>query len=444
MVATSPSPAPAESPSDRLARLRIPRDEELRPRRSRGRRLIKLAIWLVLLLIVAGVGGVLAIKNDWVAGADKWLQVPEVIQPRVEVREATVTVEKGRSADATVKATGYLKSRRQAKIGARAPGRIEVVNVEEGSLVKQNEVLAVLEHADLEASLAATRATHARALAEQKEQDVLIQQTKRDFDRAEALRESRGFSDAEYDTAKFAYEGAVARRASLDAAAALAAARVAEAEQMKENMFIRAPFAGTVISKDAEVGESIMPGGMGEASGRGSVVTVADLAHLEVDCDVKEDLIYRVQPGQSAEVAVDAVPDRRYQGRVRKIIPMGDRARATIKVMVEVVDADEKLFPEMGANVYFLPPTAGPAAEVSQEPRVFCNSDAIRKDKKGTYVLAVNEEERLVRIDVKVGAENDGRTEIEKNDDGSPGLSESDRVVIAPKSARPGQLVNFE
>jgi hypothetical protein len=122
---------------------------------------------------------------------------------------------------------------------------------------------------------------------------------------------------------------------------------------------------------------------------------------------------------------------------------MGDRARATIKVMVEVVDADEKLFPEMGANVYFLPPTDG-AAVVSQEPRVFCDSDAIRKDAKGSYVLAVNEEERLVRIDVEPGAERDGRTEIDKNADGKPGLSERDRVVIAPKTAREGQLVNFE
>lgn len=90
-------------------------------------------------------------------------------------------------------------------------------------------------------------------------------------------------------------------------------------------MFIKAPFNGTVISKDAEVGESILPGGMGEASGRGSAVTVADLEHLEVECDVKEDYISRVTPGQTAEVAVDAVPKFRYQGRVRKIIPMGDR-----------------------------------------------------------------------------------------------------------------------
>ena len=73
-----------------------------------------------------------------------------------------------------------------------------------------------------------------------------------------------------------------------------------------------------MISKDAEVGESILPGGMGEASGRGSAVTVADLDHLEVECNIKEDYIGRVVPGHAAEVAVDAVPNVRYQGRVRK------------------------------------------------------------------------------------------------------------------------------
>ncbi|HVJ85008.1 MAG TPA: efflux RND transporter periplasmic adaptor subunit, partial [Caulifigura sp.] len=146
-----------------------------------------------------------------------------------------------------------------------------------------------------------------------------------------------------------------AKRDTLDAAVALAEAKVQETEQFKENMIVRAPFDGTVISKDAEVGESILPGGMGEASGRGSVVTIADLERLEVDCDVKEDYIGRVLSGSPAEVAVDAVPNRRYSAKVRKVIPMGDRARATIKVKVAITDADERLFPNMSAKVYFLP-----------------------------------------------------------------------------------------
>src|SRR5205823_5146518 len=97
-----------------------------------------------------------------------------------EVRLATVTVETGRSAEALVVATGYLESRRQAKIGARAPGRIQLLNVEEGSRVEAGQVLAVLEHADLEASLAAVTASLARAKAALAEQEIQIVQSQRE------------------------------------------------------------------------------------------------------------------------------------------------------------------------------------------------------------------------------------------------------------------------
>src|SRR5262249_33078043 len=161
------------------------------------------------------------------------------------------------------------------------------------------EVLAVLEHADLEASLAAVEATLARARAALEEQEIVIEQTQREYERQQRLWKAKLAAESNYDDAKFKYHGAVARRASPIAEIDLADARRREAYQMKENMFIRAPFDGTVISKDAEVGESILPGGMGEASGRGSAVTVADLDHLEVECDVNEDKIGRISPGQT-------------------------------------------------------------------------------------------------------------------------------------------------
>ncbi|MEY3226796.1 MAG: Macrolide export protein MacA, partial [Planctomycetota bacterium] len=193
------------------------------------------------------------------------------------------------------------------------------------------------------------------------------------------------------------------------------------------------PFAGTVISKDAELGESIMPGGMGEASGRGSVVTIADLEHLEVDCDVKEDFISRVQQGQSAEVAVDAVPGRRYRGRVRKVIPMGDRARATVKVRVALEDADEKLFPEMSSTVYFLPGDVavggGVVAGGVQESdevggrRIFCPNDALQTTGGEVWVWVVGAEDRLKRVVVQLGEKKEGRTEIVN------GLAGGERLV---------------
>ena len=422
--------------ADPLSRLRISRPAE--PQRGR------LGLWawraaLLLFLLAIGAGGFLW----WTQGAsvpEDWFQVPDAIRPRPEVRVASVTVESGRSADALVVATGYLESRRQAKIGARAPGRIEAVNVEEGSQVTRDQVLAVLEHADLTASLEATRATLARTKAELAEQDVEIARTATELARIEKLFERKSIAESEFDTARFAHQAAMARRDSLKAAIDLASARVRESEQLKENMFIRAPFDGTVISKDAEVGESILPGGLGDASGRGSVVTIADLVHLEVDCDVKEDYIARVEIGQAAEVAVDAVPDHRYQGRVRKVIPMGDRARATIKVKVEILDVDERLFPDMSSTVYFLP--AGPSdaaaaqAKPASEKRVFARSAAVVKDESGPFVWVVDDKDRLSKVAVVTAAAQDGRTEI------TQGLAGGERVVIdPPPDLRPEQLV---
>jgi RND family efflux transporter MFP subunit len=293
----------------------------------------------------------------------------------------------------------------------------------------------VLEHADLDASLAAAEASLARAEAAIAEHEVTILSAQRDSERGERLWQSKSIAESEYDAARFRYQEAIARRSSLAAEKALAQARVREAQQMKENMFIRAPFDGTVISKDAEVGESILPGGMGEASGRGSAVTVADLNHLDVDCDVKEDYISRVSIDQLTEVSVDAVPDFRYQGRVRKIIPMGDRARATIKVKVEIINADERLFPEMSATVYFLP-TAATAAK-GDEKRIFCETAAIVTEAEDSFVWVVDAQNRVRRQPVQTGTARDGRTEILE------GLSGDERVIVPTPEVRAEQLVHI-
>ncbi len=424
------------SPSDALSSLRIDRSLKTRKAARSGGWLRWLAIGLVLSLIAVG-GTAWAMRTGWFeAGA--WqdsLSLPDAIRSRPDLQIIRPSIQKGRSADATVVATGYLESRRQAKIGARAVGRVEELHVEEGSQVRKDEVLAVLEHADLDASLAATRASVSRAEAATEEQRVVIEQSRRDFQRADRLLASRSISQDEYDQAKFTLDSSLARLKSLQAEVELAKARLREAEQLKENMFIRAPFDGTVISKDAEVGESIMPGGMGEASGRGSAVTIADLANLEVDCDVKEDFIARVSEGQATEVAVDAVPNKRYRGRVRKIIPMGDRARATIKVKVAITDNDGRLFPEMSSTVYFLPDANESASQDDQRSRMFCPEDCLVRDEQSSFVWIVDDENHVQRAAVTLGDIKDGRAEV------LSGLEGNERIVLKPPELRQNQAV---
>ena len=416
---------------DALTRLRIPRGEGV-PRRSFFGRVIRFLFVMVVVVVLAAAGTFLAQARGWLPNMDRIL---EAVRPKLEVRVSIVSVETGRSADATVVATGYLKSRQQARIGARATGRIEQINVEEGSRVKAHDVLAVLEHADLDASLAAVKAIAGRSRSELLEQDVEIRRTQKVLDRAQKSFAAKTIAAAEFEAAEFEHAAAVARKASLEAALQLAEARIEEAEQLLENMFVRAPFAGTVISKDAEQGESIMPGGMGEASGRGSVFTIADLDHLEVKFGNKEDFISRVTAGQQSEVAVDAVPDRRYKGTVRKIIPMGDRARATVKVLVEILDADERLFPDMSSTVYFLS-SATEEQHQNETPRIFCPNDALHTAGAERFVWVVSGDDRLRKVIVEVGEEKEDRSEI------LSGLSGGEKVVVSlPKEFKEGMLV---
>ncbi len=419
---------------DALASLRIQRPDPNERRRS-GRKW-KWVIGLILLVVGGYFGYQYGVQNGWIrgnaAGGTTWM--PDIMQNRVEVRLASVTVQKGRSADAVVVATGYLESRRQAGIGAQASGRIDQVFFEEGDQVKKGEVLAELDHKDLDASLAASRASVVRSKAALAEQEIMIRQATIDKERAEKLWKAQSFSDSENDLAKFTLLSAIARKDSLQAEVALAEAQQQQAEQLRENMFIRAPFDGTVISKDAEVGESILPGGMGGGSGRGSVATIADLEHLEIECDVQEDFISRVKEKQEADIAIDAVPLKKYHGTVRKIIPMGDRARATIKVKVEINDADDLLFPEMSGTVYFLPTQQELA--IDDQPRIFCPTSAVDRDGDGNqFVWVVDAEKRATRISVTASDDRDGQTEI------IDGLTGKERVIVNPTDLQEGTPV---
>lgn len=390
-------------------------------------------------LLVLGLVYFLGRQSGLLDRLANFAKLPALMYTPLELEVVEVVVESGRAADAVVVATGYLESRRQAKIGARIPGRIEVIHVEEGSKVTQDQVLASLEHADLDAALSAARANLAITNAQLVEHQISVANLEREFKRAGKLWQSKSLTDAEYDKAKYQFESAVAKNDSLQANIELSEARVQEAEQLRANVFVRAPFDGTVISKDAEVGESILPGGMGEASGRGSVVTIADLNHLEVDSDVKEDYISRIHEGQLATVAVDAVPDRTYQGRVRKIIPMGDRARATIKVKIEVLDADSRLFPDMSGTVRFLGEAEPEQADRRKLRRIFCPRSAIQNDAASSdlpFVWIVNSAQRTHRVSISTGTSRDQLIEV------TTGLAGGEKIIVEPpQGLKENQLI---
>ncbi|MBX3414533.1 MAG: efflux RND transporter periplasmic adaptor subunit [Pirellulales bacterium] len=372
-----------------LSALRIDRS---RKSSSRG---TWLAFVLVVLALAAAGGGV------------AWWMLGDSFERRIVVKTDTVRVMTLGQASRVLTATGYLESRKQAAVGAKAPGRIAKMLVEEGDTVEAGDLLAELEHSDLDATLASRKVEVTQREAELNEAHNMLVLADRNFAREKQNFTRKAGTQAALDNAEAEFNTATARVAAMAAALESAKARVREAEESIQNMRVYAPFAGTIISKEAELGETIMPGGMGLASGRGSVATLADLSHLEVDTDVKEDYLGSLRRGQPAEIAVDAVPDRRYRGRLREIIPMGDRTRGIVKVKVEVIDPNDRLFPELSATVHFLPfEDRAAAGEPARAP--FVPENAIVQDTGKSYVWRVIDG-RAKRVAVEVeGPARDG------------------------------------
>src|SRR5207248_7554817 len=181
-------------------------------------------------------------------------------------------------------------------------------------------------------------------------------------------------------------ELAVSRAAQAEARVNAAAARKKAAEAgltlaraNNENTIIRAPFTGTVLRKDAEVGEVVAPS-VGGGLTRGAVVTMADLSTLEVEVDVNEAYIARIQGGQQTRITLDAYPDTSFRGTVRQVVPTADRQRATVQVKVAILDHDSRILPEMGSKVEFLAASRPTAESVTERPRIIVPAEAVRSD----------------------------------------------------------------
>jgi len=265
--------------------------------------------------------------------------------PEIETVTATVSRDVQPSAGTPIlTASGYVVARRQAVVSAKIQGRLEELRVEEGSEVKKGEILARLESFDYEAAVERARAAVQRAEADLAEQERLLRV-------AEKLAAEQILAEDEREAAESRVRIAEAQLAQQEADLAFVEAQL-------QNTIIRAPFAGVVVKKMAEVGESVapIPPGVNISTSSGAIVALADLATLEVEADVAEANVAKVRSGQPAEVTVEAIPDRRYEAVLRQVIPTADRTKATVMVKVTILDKDEDLKPEMSAKVTFLEP----------------------------------------------------------------------------------------
>ena len=375
-----------------LSSLRIERSDDPPPGRA-GRGGMLLAAVLGLLLV---------------GGAAWWL----LVRPgsAIEVHVATVAASGGGSASsAGITANGYVVARTRASVSAKILGRLSSLRVHEGSFLRQNDVIATIDDADVQAQVAAARAAEAQVV-------VQITQAKRDLHRAQQLRNDKLNSEAELEDAQ-------TRVDALNAQLASAKAQTQVAEAALENTRVRAPFDGTVLRKDAEVGEIVAPSSAGGGLTRTAIVTMADLSTLEVEVDVNEAYIAQIQGGQPARITLDAYPDTSFSGKVRQVVPTADRQKATVQVKVAILDHDSRILPEMGAKVLFENPGHG---ELHVAPRrVFVPAAALVQDGGAARVWVV-EGGRVTSKPVDLGPPREDQVEIRS------GLDGGESVVLNP------------
>jgi RND family efflux transporter MFP subunit len=359
-------------------------------------------------------------------------------EPVVQV--ATVSKPDSGGPQTALNASGYITPRRRATIAAKITGRVTAVFFDEGTRVKEGQMLATLDDADYKRALDSTKADRDSAEAAIADLEVQLRNAEIELKRAQQLHDA-GIGTQE------ALDNAATTAASLGAKITLAKqqvaaseARIAEAQQAVDNCSIHAPFAGIVVSKDAQVGEMVSPNSAGGGFTRTGIATIVDMNSNEIEVDVNESYIARVKEGQAVRATLDAFPDAPYGAKVRTVIPTADRQKATVKVRISFLKLDDKILPDMGVKVAFLEPPKPPAkqgAEKAPETVAYIPKSAVRSDSNASFVYLIKDgtvERRAVTLGTDKG------TDVSV----MGGLAPGDSIVVkGPENLRDGEKVEI-
>jgi HlyD family secretion protein len=374
-----------------LSQLRIDRGPASQPRPRGGA--VK---WVV--------GGLLLIGLGWLGIS---LFGGGLFDRRVPVELGRVQKVGGAAALSGTAANGYVVARRQAALSTDIEGRLVELKVEEGDRVRSGDLIARLDTRQLEAALERTKGDLASAAA-------TAQWAQLDFERKDKLLPQGDISVSEVDLARVARDEAEARARALEAAQA-------EIEVLLSKSSVFAPFDGVITAKNAEIGEVVSSISSGVNS-RGSVATLVDFATLEVQVELAQTSLKAAREGAPVQIFLDAYPDQGYAGRVRQVWPTADRQKATVELRAEFLERDERILPEMGVRVVFVPESQAP-----QEPAVMVPERALTGEPPAVFVF---DGTRVVRQPVTLGAKSAaGKREV------TQGLVGGEMVVLDPPPA---------
>ena len=393
------------SPADLLKELRIDRSAPPPP----SRRGLWTGLAIVAVVMALGIAGWLLLGRD----------------KGIPVHTATVVAIGSGSASASVlDATGYVVARRMATVSSKITGKVREVRIEEGQHVEAGQILATLDPIDAaaERDLAGAQLSAARSAIGNVE--AQLREAETNATRLQSLVRQQLVSRAQYDQAVAQRDALRAQVATARRNAAVAGQQLRIAGNGVDNTVVRAPFAGVVIAKAAQPGEIVSPLSAGGGFTRTGIGTIVDMDSLEVEVDVGEAYIGRVQPRMPTEATLNAYPDWKIPGEVIAIIPTADRGKATVKVRVALNQKDARIVPDMGVRVSFLEAAKPATAQQPQGVRV--PGAAVVKRDGHDVVFALKDDntvaQRIVRTGLALG---DDRQVLS-------GVAAGDAVVLDP------------
>jgi RND family efflux transporter MFP subunit len=411
---------PPDSSKHDLGSLRI--REEQRPKSAMGKRVFYASIPVVLFAGI--VLTAFALRNQ---------------KPVVEA--ATVAKAEAGGPQTALNASGYITPRRRATIAAKITGRVTAVYFDEGTVVKEGQLLATLDDSDYKRALDSTKADRDSTVAAIKDFEVQLRYAEIELKRAQQLHDAGIGTQEALDNASTAADSLRAKIVLAKQQVAASEARIAEAQQAVDNCIIRAPFAGIVVSKDAQVGEMVSPVSAGGGFTRTGIATIVDMKSNEIEVDVNESYIARVKEGQAVRATLDAFPDAPYDAKVRTVIPTADRQKATVKVRISILKLDDKVLPDMGVKVAFLeeekPAAKKKGADTTPLPVTFIPKSAVRSDSNASFVYLIKDG-KIERRAVNLGM--DRGTDVGV----LAGLAPGDSIVVkGPQNLRDGDQVQI-
>ena len=366
----------------------------------------KLFYWVVVILLIIIVG---------------FLYLSGFISPAIPVEMTSISQVYPSQTLSKLNASGYVVAQRKAAAASKITGRLVSLMVEEGSRVKEGQVIARLENEDAiaareqaEANLKVARANLEGAKAELEEASLT-------FNRDKQLIAKGVISKSQYDTSEARFLRVKASVAAAEAGINVSSAALQGAKVALEYSLIKAPFDAVVLTKNADIGDIVTPLGAA-ANAKAAVVTIADLSSLQVEADVSETNLGLEKNGQACEIQLDAIPDSRFRGEVHAIVPTADRAKATVMVKVRFLDKDPRVLPEMRAKVSFL---SRALKQEEEKPRTAVMKSAIinHGDRKIVFLV---KGDRVVETTINTGEPLGEMIEV------LGGVKAGDRVVAKP------------